>query len=389
MKRIHTLFLIKEKKVVGVRRIKYVLIATLALFLPTAVQAQIKSLTPLANYDAGENIVSYFEYLALDCPDEGACAYNQAISTPGREGHTRVAAVITGFSLWTPLPDDIGKIAVRLSATRGPTPGTVNLKVSGLFQPSRGSRFSYRVQIAVIESTVEGFAFTGAGAACSLGKCPVSMVARSAVPQGYRFLGFGLQQFDSDRKFSPLWGAVAAPVNASVDPSTGDVSASLTCGTVQSAGKPIPTLSGPCETNWVAIAVRPNSVVGGPASGLPLLPSIAPYTGIGGAAINSPNPNMTTPALVCSPHPRPSKGFVDVLAGFYLLAGQLSGSSFIPAVGKTYGMEVGVTTLGFSPSGAPQLIYRMGLPVTQPMVGGLPPAVSPLTYLRLTTSICL
>ena len=365
------------------------LIAALVLCLPCIVQAQITTLTPLATYDAGENIVSYFEYLALDCPNEGACLYNNVVSTTSRVGHTRVAAVITGFSLWTPLPDTIGKIAVRVKGSDGAATGTVNLRVSGLFQSPHNSRFSYRVQIAIIESTVEGFTLTATGAACPQGVCPVQMTAPGAVPAGQRFLGFGLQMFDSDRPFSPLWGAVAVPVTTAVDPVSGDVRARLSCGTVQSAATRTPTLSGPCETTWVAIAARPNSVVGGPASGLPLIFSLAPYTGIGAAAVNSPNPGTATPTLVCAPHPRPSKGFIDVLAGFYLLAGQLSGGSFIPAKGDAYGMEVSAGSIGFSATGSPQVTYGMGLPVTQPVPGGLPPAVSPVTYLRLTTSVCL
>jgi len=373
----------------GLRSTKWALIAALVLFLPCIVQAQITTLTPLASYDAGENIVSYFEYLALDCPNEGVCAYYDVISTTSRVVHTRVAAVITGFSLWTPLPDDaIGPIAIRVNGKRGPATGTVALTVSGKFLSKHNPKFSYRVQIAIIESTVEGFMLTETGAACSQGKCPVQMIVPGAVPAGHQFLGFGLQTFDSDRKFSPLWGAVAMPVTTAVDPVSGDVSASFLCGTVQLAGTKTPALSGPCETNWVAIAARPNSLAGGLANGLPLIFSLAPYTGIGAAAVNSPSPGTATPALTCAPHPKPAKGFLDVLAGFYLLAGQLSGGSFIPAKGSAYGMEVSVSSISFGASGNPQLTYRMGLPVTQLVIGGLPPSLSPVTYLRLTTGVC-
>jgi hypothetical protein len=368
---------------------RWAFIGALVLCLPCIVQAQITTFTPLATYDAGENIVSYFEYLALDCPDETACSYNNVISTTSRVGHTRTAAVITGFSLWTPLPDMIGKIAIRVKGSEGSAPGAVDLRISGLFLLPRNSKFSYRVQVAIIESTVEGFTLTQTGAACAIGKCPVPMTAPGAVPAGQRFLGFGLQVFDSDRPFLPLWGAVAVPVTTAIDPTSGNVSARLTCGTVEPAGTKTPTLSGPCETNWVAIAARPNNVLGGPANGLPLIFPLAPYTGFGAAAVNSPNPGTTTPTLTCNPHPKPSKGFVDVLGGFYLLAGHVSGGSFTPAKGNAYGMEVGVSSIDFSASGSPQLMYRMGLPVTQSVVGGLPPAVSPVTYLRLTTSICL
>ncbi|MEQ1619804.1 MAG: hypothetical protein ABL919_00260 [Methylococcales bacterium] len=365
-------------------------IVVLALwFQPFVAWAQVTSLNQLSSYDAGEIIVSYYEYLALDCPNETACAFTKTISTPGQTQHKRVAAAITGFSLWTPKPDQIGKIAVRVAGIRGSAPGTVDLNVSGDFESSGKQLFSYRVQIAVIESSVEAVDLTEVSAACSVGRCPVSMIAHGAVPNGHRFLGFGLQMFDSDRMTSPLWGAVALPITTSIDPATGDVTAKLQCGSSLSPRLTHHNLSGPCETRWVAIAALPNKIVGGAVSGLALTP-VAPQTVTASAGINSPNPITSTPSMVCVPHPNPPNGYLDVLAGFFLLSGQVRGNAFTPAAGDTSGMEVGVTTLGFdSTTGAPLLTYQMGLPVTQQLLPGLPPAISPLSYLRLTISGCL
>jgi hypothetical protein len=59
--------------------------------------AQTKTLTPLVSYDAsGNNIVSYYRYVVLDCPDETACTYQSVIMTPGRAEQSHIVGVITG-----------------------------------------------------------------------------------------------------------------------------------------------------------------------------------------------------------------------------------------------------------------------------------------------------
>lgn len=208
----------------------------LAMVIAAPAAAQTTALTPLVQYDAGENIVSYFRYVAFDCPDEAACRYTGVVTTPSRSGHVRVQAVITGFKLWIKQADISGPLAVRSRATRNSV-GSVDLMISGRLTSPKNRTFSYEITVAVIESTVEGFALTEVGAACPFSRCPVTMTAPGAVPAGYNFLGFGLAQFDSDRLATdPFWGAVALPKTTSVDPNTGNVTASLACGTRQVRG---------------------------------------------------------------------------------------------------------------------------------------------------------
>lgn len=350
------------------------------------VQAQTTTLTPLASYDAGENVVSYYRYVALDCPNERSCSHLSVISTPGRAAHKHIAAVVTGFRLWVPVADNIGKIAVRVDAASAGTVGQVNLSVAGFFETKQRQKFSYEVTVAVIESTIEGFLLTKTGAACAVGGCPTPFLAAGAVPQGWTLVGIGLRQFDSDRNISPLGGAVALPIVTSIK--DGDVIGTMLCGTVQKPGVAIPTVSGPCETNWVLIAAHV-AIANGPRPSGPPWGPLGPWSVMPASGINSPNPSSTTPGMVCAAHPRPSQGFLDTLAGFYVVAGQFTGGKLTLANGPATSLEMNVSSLGLAAPGVPQVTYSVGLTVSQVVVPSLPPAVVPLSYVRASTLVCL
>ena len=352
------------------------------------VQAQTMTLTPLASYDAGENIVSYYRYVALDCPSQSACAHSAVITTPGRVAHTHIAAVVTGFRLWAPVAGNIGKIAVRVGAASAGSPGQVNLFVAGLFETTKNKVFSYEVTVAVIESTIEGFLLTRTSAACPVGVCPIVFSTPGAVPPGWVLVGFGLSQFDSDRAPAPLRGATVLPIVNAIDPSNGDVRTTMLCGTVPKHGGAATTLSGPCETGWVVIAAHVSIANGGRPSGPPWWP-LSPWSAVPASGINSLNPASTTPGMLCAPHPRPSPGFLDALAGFFAFAGQIIGGKFKPAVGPAQSLEMNVPSLGLAAPGAPQVTYSAGLAVLQAVAPPLPPAVAPLTYARASTLVCL
>ena len=362
--------------------------AIVLCILAGEVQAQTTTLTPLASYDAGENIVSYYRYVALDCPNAPICSHRSVLTTPGRAAHKHIAAVVTGFRLWVPVADNIGKIAVRVDAASAGNVGQVNLSVLGLFETKQNQKFSYEVTVAVIESTIEGFLLTKTHVDCGVGVCPKPFSAAGAVPPGWTLVGFGLAGFDSDRKIAPLWGAVALPIVKSIDPVNGDVSATMHCGTVQKPGVAIPTVSGPCETNWVLIAAHV-AIANGPRPSGPPWWLLSPWSVVPASGINSPNPSSTTPGMVCAAHPRPSPGFLDALAGFYAFAGQFTGGRFTLAKGPATSLEMNVSSLGLAAPGVPQVTYSAGLTVSQVVVPSLPPAVVPLTYVRASTLVCL
>ena len=351
-------------------------------------QATTTTLTPITSFNAGENIVSYYRYLATDCPNEAACSYNSTIATSGTVLHKHVAAVITGIRMWVADADHIGKIALRVSASSAGSPGLSNLAVSGTLNTRKAQLFSYEVTLAVIEGTIEGFLVTKTGIACNVGGCPVPFSIASAVPPGWVLVGIGLSQFDSDRTVSPLWGMVVLPVVNSIDPSNGDVKATMHCGTMTKPGATPMTLSGPCETNWVVVAAHIGVANGSPPSGPASFP-LTPWTKVPASGINNPNPSSATPSMLCLPHPRPSPGFLDMLEGFFLLAGQSASGKFTPAIGLVSSVEMSTPSIGWTSPGMPQVTYGAGLTVSQVVASALPPAVAPLTYARASALVCL
>jgi hypothetical protein len=380
-----------------VNRVASLAVAVLALALAPSASAAVTSLTPLASYDAGENIVSYYEYLALDCPDVPTCALSQIVATPSRAAHKNVQAVMTGFKLWTARPEKtVGRIVVEVHGAKAGV-GMVNLGARGWYVPGSPGLFSFRIEIAVIESTVEGFNMIGFGEACSAQTCPKTVVVPGVAPPHWGFVGFALRNFDSDRPTSPLFAARAELRAQSIDPASGDVTAVFACGTVLKNGGRLGDVSGPCETAWVAIAIRDNNVAGNPP-GFPLAPGPTFGTGYGGSGLNVPNPSLSTPALFCIGHPTPSKGFLDTLAGFHLRAGVLNLPSlgpltYDPARGGSWGLDVSVSGLSFTPGstgvpGVPHETFSAGLPALQ-VVGPLGPVLAPVTYTRMNTSLCL
>lgn len=368
---------------------RLVVIALVAFCISASgLQAQTMTLTPIISFNAGENIVSYYRYVALDCANESACAHDSVIATPGKIQHKHVAAVVTGFRMWVADADYIGNIAIRVNASLAGSPGLVKLQASGKFNTRKIQNFSYEVTVAVIEGTIEGFLLTKAGAACNVGNCPVPFSVPGAMPPGWVLVGIGLAQFDSDRPIAPLWGADVIPIVNSVDPTSGDVRATMHCGTVAKSGARTTTLSGPCETNWVVIAAHIGVSNGSRPSGPPSLPPTA-WTAIPASGINNPNPSSVTVGMLCSPHPRPSPGFLDALEGFFLLAGQATGGNFTPAVGLVSSVEVNTPSVGLVSPGTPQVTYSAGLTATQVVAPPLPAANAPLTYGRISTLVCL
>lgn len=373
---------------------------TFALGLAVASAAPVTNLTQLTAIGSGPTLVTYWQYKASDCPDEAACRYTGTINTGASSAYETAVPVIAGFELMLAKPDGIGPIAVRVSGQRGPNkPGDVDLQISAQLRNAGNKSFSYSVTIAVIETfPSEGWRLTTSGAACSKGQCPVALnfaAQGGAVPNDYWLVGIALQMFDSDRSPGPLWGAYAVPTKINRDPATGNLTSELHCGTAGSPHLAPATLTGACETKWVAIAARANTdtvlpIHAGPPGAFP-----GPLTYF---TSQGPSPSSAVIPQTCpTASSRPTRGYLDALGGFALFTGsnritvqELPGvtpnmSAFSPLPGMVSNLTATATQFTFSPGGAMHTHYGMALTSAQ----GKPPLPAPLTAARWSVMVCL
>lgn len=344
---------------VAIRSRARVRFAALLLTLCTSVPASAATATlvRLGSIDAGETVISHFRYEARDCKDAFECSFLRqpvpgVLKTASRTSHFQaqpaeqhVAAMLTGFKLWSSKQVDPGKVKVSVDVQRGGMPGQVKLtQLLALYEvdTSAGYSFSYDISFVVVESTVEGVHFLRTSQACRP-PCPSLQMSTARLPVDLTVLGFGLRSFDSDRPIAPLFGAAAFPSKIKVTQGQ-MVESVISCGTVRRP--PADELSGPCESHWVIMAARIQSTPPprlGPGSSATLTPWVIQTPPVNHMPLNVPAPLTTPIDFQCRTQPQKLRGMLFAMHGFRLLAG-ISTSNAQSVVGFTPFAQKNVNT---------------------------------------------